>query len=61
MTTYLAVQTYLANNETEMVALGEQLGRAFNLYPDALTVHLLVQAKRRSHAESCALLVIRAR
>ncbi|HEY0892767.1 MAG TPA: tRNA (adenosine(37)-N6)-threonylcarbamoyltransferase complex ATPase subunit type 1 TsaE [Cellvibrio sp.] len=41
MTTYLAVQTYLANNETEMVALGEQLGRAFNQYSGALTVHLL--------------------
>jgi tRNA threonylcarbamoyladenosine biosynthesis protein TsaE len=33
--------TYLANNETEMVALGEQLGRAFNQYSSALTVHLL--------------------
>jgi len=33
--------TYLANNETEMVALGEQLGSAFAQYPAALTVHLL--------------------
>jgi tRNA threonylcarbamoyladenosine biosynthesis protein TsaE len=32
---------YLANNETEMVALGEQLGRAFTGYPGALCVHLL--------------------
>lgn len=41
MTTYLAMPTYLANNEIEMVALGEQLGRAFVQYPIALTVHLL--------------------
>lgn len=33
--------TYLANTETEMVALGEQLGRAFVQYPAAFTVHLL--------------------
>lgn len=33
--------TYLANNETEMVALGEQLGRVFTQYPGALSVHLL--------------------
>lgn len=33
--------TYLANNETEMVALGEQLGRVFNQYSGAFTVHLL--------------------
>lgn len=33
--------TYIANNETDMVALGERLGRAFVQYPDALTVHLL--------------------
>jgi len=32
---------YLADNETEMVALGEQLGGAFVQYPGALTVHLL--------------------
>lgn len=32
---------YLANNETEMVALGEQLGCAFMRYPETLTVHLL--------------------
>lgn len=32
---------YLANNETEMVALGEQLGRVFAQYPGALSVHLL--------------------
>jgi tRNA threonylcarbamoyladenosine biosynthesis protein TsaE len=39
MPTYLA--DYLVGNETEMVALGEQLGRAFIHYPQALTVHLL--------------------
>lgn len=39
MPTYLA--DYLAENETAMVALGEQLGRAFVQYPTALTVHLL--------------------
>ena len=33
--------TYLANDEIAMVALGEQLGRAFTQYPGALTVHLL--------------------
>lgn len=33
--------TYLAANETEMVALGEQLGRAFARYSGALSVHLL--------------------
>lgn len=33
--------TYLANNETAMVALGEQLGRVFNQYSSAFTVHLL--------------------
>lgn len=38
MPTYLA--DYLAENETAMVALGEQLGRAFVQYPDSLTVHL---------------------
>ena len=32
---------YLANNETDMVALGEQLGRVFAQYPGALSVHLL--------------------
>lgn len=32
---------YLAENEAAMVALGEQLGRAFVQYPAALTVHLL--------------------
>jgi tRNA threonylcarbamoyladenosine biosynthesis protein TsaE len=32
---------YLADNETAMVALGEQLGRTLNQYPGALTVHLL--------------------
>ena len=32
---------YLAADETEMVALGEQLGRVFIQYPGALTVHLL--------------------
>lgn len=32
---------YLADNESEMVALGEQLGRAFVQYHAALTVHLL--------------------
>ena len=43
MSTYPAgyLAAYLAENETAMVALGEQLGRAFSLYPDALTVHLL--------------------
>ena len=39
MPTYLA--DYLAENETAMVALGEQLGKAFMQYPYALTVHLL--------------------
>lgn len=39
MHTYLA--DHLAENETAMVALGEQLGRAFFQYPAALTVHLL--------------------
>lgn len=39
MPTYLA--DYLAGDETAMVALGEQFGRAFNQYPGALTVHLL--------------------
>ena len=33
--------TYIADDESEMVALGEQLGRAFVQYPAALTVHLL--------------------
>ena len=33
--------TYIADDESEMVALGEQLGRAFAQYPAALTVHLL--------------------
>ena len=33
--------TYLAGSETAMVALGEQLGRAFAQYPHSLTVHLL--------------------
>lgn len=33
--------TYLADNEVEMVALGEQFGRAFIQYSNALTVHLL--------------------
>lgn len=32
---------YLADNEAEMVALGEQLGRTFMQYPGALGVHLL--------------------
>ena len=32
---------YLADDEHAMVALGEQLGRAFAQYPAALTVHLL--------------------
>lgn len=32
---------YLADNETAMVALGEQLGCTLNQYPGALTVHLL--------------------
>lgn len=32
---------YLANNETEMVVLGERLGQVFTQYPGALTVHLL--------------------
>jgi tRNA threonylcarbamoyladenosine biosynthesis protein TsaE len=32
---------YLADNETAMVALGEQLGHTLNQYPGALTVHLL--------------------
>jgi tRNA threonylcarbamoyladenosine biosynthesis protein TsaE len=32
---------YLAENETEMVALGERLGRALTQYPGALSVHLL--------------------
>lgn len=31
---------YLAEHETAMVALGEQLGRAFVQYPSALMVHL---------------------
>lgn len=35
------MRTYLANDEAAMVALGEQLGRAFTQYPAALTVHLL--------------------
>jgi len=39
MPTYLA--DYLAEDETAMVALGEQLGRAFNQYSGALSVHLL--------------------
>ena len=33
--------TYIADDESEMVALGEQLGGAFVQYPAALTVHLL--------------------
>ena len=33
--------TYLAANEVEMVALGEQLGQAFIRYTGALSVHLL--------------------
>lgn len=33
--------TYLAADETAMVALGEEFGRAFIHYPGALTVHLL--------------------
>ncbi len=33
--------TYIADDESEMVALGQQLGRAFAQYPAALTVHLL--------------------
>lgn len=33
--------TYIADDESEMVALGEQLGRVFVQYPAALTVHLL--------------------
>ncbi len=33
--------TYIADDESEMVALGEQLGCAFVQYPAALTVHLL--------------------
>lgn len=33
--------TYIADDESKMVALGEQLGRAFVEYPAALTVHLL--------------------
>ena len=33
--------TYQAGSETAMVALGEQLGRAFVQYPHSLTVHLL--------------------
>lgn len=32
---------YLANNEFDMVALGEQLGRAVSRYSGALTIHLL--------------------
>lgn len=32
---------YLAENEIEMVALGEQLGRTFASHSGALTVHLL--------------------
>lgn len=32
---------YLADDETAMVALGEQFGRAFIRHPDALRVHLL--------------------
>lgn len=39
MPTYLA--DYLVENETTMVALGEQLGHAFVQYPAALTVYLL--------------------
>lgn len=37
----LIMPTYLAANETEMVALGEQLGQAFARYSGALSVHLL--------------------
>ncbi len=43
MHTYLAdyLVDSLIENETAMVALGEQLGLAFMQYPNALTVHLL--------------------